>query len=275
MSDQAQPPLRLERDGAIARIVLDRPAAGNTLNLPMAQALVEAASTSALDPSVRCVVLTGTGRFFCAGGDVAAFGAASDPAPLFDELAATLHRAVSTLARMDKPLVAAVNGPAAGAGVSLTALADIVIASRAAHFTLAYGAIGLTPDGGATWLLPRLIGLRRTQELILTNRRIGADEAAAIGLVTEAVDVEAFEAKVAAVATRLVESATGAVAATRALLLESFASGLEAQLAKEARAITRASQGAEGLEGVQAFLAKRAPVFIPSAKPDAQESQVP
>ena len=182
-------PVLLEREGAIARIVLNRPESGNAIDLQMAQGLLRAALQCDADLSIRCVVLTGAGRLFCVGGDIGAFGSTPDKASTgLSELAGTLHMAIARLARMRKPLLVLVNGHAAGAGLSLAILGDIVLTVRAAHFTAAYTAIGLTPDGSMTWQLPRLVGLRRAQEMILTNRRVSAEEAERIGLVTRAVD---------------------------------------------------------------------------------------
>lgn len=253
--------LRFERDGARARIVLNRPQAGNAIDLPMAQALVTAAIACDQDETIRCVELTGEGRFSCVGGDVAAFATAENTAAFLSELAGVLHMALSRLARMSKPLVVSVNGPAAGAGVSLAALGDLVLAKRSAHFTLAYGAIGLTPDGGATWLLPRLIGLRRTQDLIMSNRRVLAEEAATIGLITAMVEDADFVAEVDAACARLARGPTAALGGAKALLATSFANGLEIQMELEARAIAAAGARAESREGVRAFLEKRAPDF--------------
>jgi 2-(1,2-epoxy-1,2-dihydrophenyl)acetyl-CoA isomerase len=255
-------PLLFEQTGAIARLTLDRPDAGNVIDLPMAQALAEAAIRCDADASIRCVVLTGRGRLFCAGGDIALFAAAQDRVPaLLGELASTLHGALVRLAGMAKPLLVLVNGPLAGAGLSLALAGDVVIAARSAHFTTAYGAIGLTPDGGMTWLLPRLIGLRRAQEMLFTNRRVPADEAAAIGLITRAVDDEALAQEGEAIATRLASSATAALGATRTLLAESFGTDLETQLEREARAIATAGATRDAREGVAAFLARRRPLF--------------
>ena len=255
-------PMLFERDGAIARITLDRPDAGNAIDLAMAQGLADAAEACAADPNIRCVVLTGAGRLFCAGGDVQAFAAASDGAPAFlRTLADTLHGAITTLARMDKPLVVAVNGPAAGAGLSLALLGDVVIAARSSHFTAAYTGIGLTPDGGMTWLLPRLVGLRRAQSLILTNERVTAVEAAAIGLVTRVVEDGDLIGEVAQVAARLVAAPTAAIGAARGLLLASATAAFDEQLDREAASIARAGGHAESREGVAAFLARRTPDF--------------
>jgi 2-(1,2-epoxy-1,2-dihydrophenyl)acetyl-CoA isomerase len=255
-------PIRLERDGAVARITLDRADTGNAIDLVLAQALVVAAEECASDTSLRCVVLTGAGRFFCVGGDVPAFAAASSEAPAFlRTLAVTLHGAIVTLARMPKPLVVAVNGPAAGAGLSLALLGDVVIAARSAHFTAAYTGIGLTPDGGMSWLLPRFIGLRRAQSMILTNERVTAVEAAAIGLVTRATEDDELVRDVDLVVNRLVTSPTAAIGAARGLLLDGAAAGLEQQLDCEADSISHAGGRPEAREGVAAFLAKRKPDF--------------
>ena len=259
MSEQ---PILFERDGAVARLTLNRPQMGNAIDLPLAKALMEASIACDEDDGIRCVVLTGAGRMFCAGGDISGFKAAGDGVPaLLKELTSYLHLAVSRFARMAKPLVTVINGPAAGAGFSLAVLGDIALAARSAHFTLAYTAIGLTPDGGATWLLPRLVGLKRAQELTLTNRRLTADEAAAMGLITRTVENEALDSEAATVAAQLSASATRALGRTRNLLLSSFGNGLEEQMELESRSIADSGRDAEGREGISAFLSKRKPDF--------------
>jgi len=254
-------PILFDVAEGIARITLNRPDAGNAINLAMATALTQAAIRCQTDSAIRCVVITGAGRLFCAGGDVGEMIAAERTDALLSELAGTLHLAVVRFARMAKPLVTLVNGPAAGAGVGLAASGDVVLCGASAHFTAAYGTLGLTPDGGLTWLLPRLVGLRRAQEIILTNRRIKADEAAAIGLVTRMVADDALNAEGEAVAQLLAHAATGAIGAARGLLQESFDSGFETQLEREVRSITAAGAGAECREGLAAFRAKRKPCF--------------
>ena len=216
----------------------------------------------AVMPMPRCVVLTGAGRMFCAGGDIGIFASAADNASaMLSELAGTLHMAVSRFARMRKPLLVLVNGPAAGAGFSLAMMGDIVLAGRSAHFTAAYGAIGLSPDGGMTWQLPRLVGLRKAQEIILTNRRVPAAEAETIGLITRAVDDSALASEGAGIASIWAASATAALGAARALLASSFGADLESQMEQEARAIAAAGGSHDGREGFAAFLAKRKPNF--------------
>jgi 2-(1,2-epoxy-1,2-dihydrophenyl)acetyl-CoA isomerase len=244
------------------KLTLNRPAAGNALDVPMAAALMQAAIEADEDPAVRAVLLTSQGRLFCAGGDIAVFAASGDQlGRILKEITSYLHSAISRLARMQKPLVTAIQGPAAGAGLSLAILGDVAIAARSAHFTLAYPAIGLSPDGGSTWLIPRLIGLRRAQELALCNRRIGADEAAEMGLITRAVADEDLAAAVTATTDSWLAAATGALGRTRQLLLSSFAATLESQMEEEARSIAEAARSADGREGISAFLAKRRAQF--------------
>jgi 2-(1,2-epoxy-1,2-dihydrophenyl)acetyl-CoA isomerase len=256
------PSLVFEREGAIATLRLNRPDVGNALDIPLARALMEAAIACDEDDAIRCVVLTGTGRMFCAGGDVGAFAAAGDSLPaMLKEITAYLHAAITRLSRMGKPLVTAINGPAAGAGYSLALLGDIALAARSAHFTLAYTALGLTPDGGSTWLLPRLVGLRRAQELALLNRRLSAEEGATLGLITRVVDDAALGGETDQVAKQLAGSATPALGKTRSLLLSSFGSTLEAQMESEARSIADSARTPFGREGVAAFVARRKPDF--------------
>lgn len=254
--------IRLERDGTTARITLSRPDTGNAINMAVAVGFAEAATVCADDDTVRCIVLTGEGRMFCVGGDVAAFAAAGDEAPAFlRALADTLHGGILTLARMRKPLVVLVNGPAAGAGLSLALLGDVVLAAKSAHFTAAYTGIGLTPDGGMSWLLPRLVGLRRAQAMILTNERVGAEDAAAIGLVTRVVEDAELAEQGSRIAALLAAAPTAAIGAARSLLFESATATFADQLEREAATIAEAGAHAESREGVAAFLARRKPDF--------------
>lgn len=252
----------LDREGAVARITLNRPDAGNAIDPTLADELAQAATAVATDSRVRCVVLTGTGRLFCAGGDVAGMAAAGPDASAFlRALADTLHGAIMTLATMAKPLVVAVNGPAAGAGLSLALLGDIVIAGRSAHFTAAYTGIGLTPDGGMSWLLPRVVGLRRAQAMILTNQRVDAEQAERIDLVTRMVDDGELAGTVQDMVGRLVAAPTTAVGAARGLLLDGATSSLRDHLDREAEIIARAGGHPEAREGVSAFINRRKPDF--------------
>jgi 2-(1,2-epoxy-1,2-dihydrophenyl)acetyl-CoA isomerase len=255
-------PVIVERDGATVQLVLNRPEAGNALDVPMARALLRAAIECDEDESVRCVVITGSGSMFCAGGDISGFTSAGGAVGVhIKEITSYFHAAVTRLMRMAKPVVTAVNGPAAGAGMSLAIAGDIVLATTSAHFTVAYGKLGYTPDGGMTWTLPRLVGLRRAQDLLITNRRVSAGEALALGLVTRLVEGDAFAQTVAGVAADLAISATGAIGRTRALLQSSFGSTLETQLEYEAQAIAASARTPHGREGVAAFTSKRKPDF--------------
>jgi 2-(1,2-epoxy-1,2-dihydrophenyl)acetyl-CoA isomerase len=252
-----------EVEGPVATITLNRPDVGNALDIPMLREVMEFAIRCENDAAIRCVVLTGAGKLFCGGGDVAAFAAAGDDLPAFlREITAYLNSVVSIFARMDKPVVTAVNGSAAGAGIGLAILGDIVLAEPTASFSLAYTAIGLTPDGGATWLLPRLVGLRRAQELCLTNRKVRAEEAASIGLISRVVEAGTLKAETAKLAAELSRSATSALGATRKMLVESMSNTLDSQLSLEGRVISNQSRNPEGREGVTAFLEKRAPRFL-------------
>ncbi|MCY0094711.1 enoyl-CoA hydratase/isomerase family protein [Hoeflea ulvae] len=257
-----QLPVLVDVADGVARITLNRPDRGNALNQAMADALLEAALRTANDGGVRCVVLTGAGRMFCVGGDVTDFaGNSAGIGAFLQRLAGTLHQAMTVFASMNKPMICLVNGPAAGAGLSMAISGDIVLADPSAHFTAAYLGIGLTPDGGMTWLLPRLVGLRQAQDIILTNRRVEANEAAAIGLVTRVVEENALAREGSELATRLASGAVASMGAARKLLQESFASGLASQMDRELTAIAFAGESAEGREGVRAFLERRPPAF--------------
>ena len=256
----ADPPLLVERVGAVARLVLNRPSHGNAIDLQTARTLYDAATEVSEHTTIRCVVLTGRGALFCGGGDIDALAAAGDNvSSLLKDLTTTLHAAMSLLARMDKPLVTAINGSAAGAGFGLAMLGDLAIAARSARFSLSYGGIGLSPDAGATWLLPRLVGLRRAQELMLTDARVDAEKAASMGLVTRVVaDADLFAAS-AEFGEHLSVGPVRAFGRTRNLLLSSFSTTFESQMEQEAQAIAVSGRDIEGREGVSAHMARREP----------------
>ncbi|AEG49778.1 Enoyl-CoA hydratase/isomerase [Sphingobium chlorophenolicum L-1] len=255
-------PVMVTRDGAVARITLNRPTVGNAIDLKLARELNDAVTECANDRTVRAVLLTGNGRFFCTGGDVAAFVAAGERLPpLLEQIAQHVHAALAALLRMPKPLITAVNGPAAGAGIGLALAGDIALTSAKAHFTLAYTAIGMSPDAGATWLLPRLVGLRLAQELCLRNERVSAATAAKIGMVSQVIEPEALDAVATKIARELADGATSALGATRRLLMDGATASLETHLAAEARAIAGQACTADGRQGINAFISKRAPQF--------------
>lgn len=252
----------LDLADGIATVTLNRPDKGNAIDLGMAQRLSDVAIACDEDPSVRCVVLKAAGKMFCVGGDIGAFGAASQSVPaLLKSITTPMHSAIARFMRMEKPLVCAIQGPAAGAGLGFALMGDIVIAAKAAHFTMAYTAIGLTPDGATTWLLPRLVGMRVAQEMAATNRRITSDEAVSLGLITRALDEAQFAEDVAKTAQAFRNASTTALGTVRRLLLSSFSETLESHMETEARSISDAARGAHGREGIKAFLEKRKPLF--------------
>ena len=196
------------RDG-VAHITLNREKAANALNLATCQELEAAALAAQEDAAVRAVVVGAKGKMFCAGGDLPAMGEAGDDAPaLLKRMTIHLHAALSILSRMDAPVVAAVGGAAAGAGFSLVCAADLAVAGESAKFTMAYTAAGLSPDGSSTYTLPRLIGRRRTAELMLLNRRLTAAEALDWGIVTQVVPDAEVDATAGKLATRLAKGPT-------------------------------------------------------------------
>lgn len=246
----------------VARITLNRPGAANSLNGEMAHDLMMASIRCDEDPAIRAVLLTGTGRMFCAGGDLKTFsGFGEDMGARLKEITVYLHAANSRFTRMDAPLVVAVNGIAAGAGLSLAVSGDLVLAARSAMFTSAYTAAGLSPDGSSTYFLPRLIGLRRTQELMLTNRRLSAEEAVEWGLINRVVDDEALLDEAGSLARDLAAGATRAYGAVKAMLAESFTNPIETQMEIEARNIAAMASSPDGREGIDAFVNKRKPDF--------------
>jgi 2-(1,2-epoxy-1,2-dihydrophenyl)acetyl-CoA isomerase len=257
--------LRFELERGIARLTLARPKAANSIDLELGRALAAAAIRCDEDPEVRAIVIAAEGRFFCAGGDLGSFGSAGDRVPaLLKELTMSLHAALSRFARGRAPVIAAVQGPAAGAGMSLACAADFVVASEDASFTMAYTRAGLTPDGSSTWVLPRLIGTRRTLELMLRNRSLSAAEALEWGLVSQVVPAADLGAAVDGLAAELAAGPTEAYGLTKRLLLLSSTEGFESQMEHEARAIADSARSADGREGISAFLEKRAARFTGS-----------
>ncbi|MCM6777035.1 enoyl-CoA hydratase-related protein [Nocardia sp. CDC159] len=254
--------IRYERTGAVARLTLDRPTAANGLDATMGRELAHIASLCADDPTLKVVTLTGAGKFFSAGGDLKAMAAAESGSGAYvKELAEDLHQALSSFARMDALLLVAVNGTAAGAGFSLAIAGDLVVAAESASFTMAYTRAGLSPDGGASYYLPRLIGLRRAQELMLTNRTLAAAEALDWGLLHRVVPDAELATTIDGLAARFAAGPRHANANVKKLLLVSSSHNLEEQLAREAAFISALADSEDGREGISAFVAKRAPSF--------------
>ena len=247
----------------IAWITINRPQTYNALDLASMKEFCDIANRCGSDPGVRAVVITGAGaRAFCAGGDVASF--AENPATmdlLLKEVTGYFHMAISRLAWMDAPVLAAVNGIAAGAGMSLAAACDLAIAADNASFTSAYTRIGLSPDGSSSYYLSRILGVRRTAELYLTNRTLSAAEALDWGLVNRVVPQSDLQAEVEKLARQLAAGPTKAFGGAKKLLLMALNDSLESQMEREARQIIELSKTRDGLEGVRAFAEKRPPLF--------------
>jgi len=248
------------RDG-IATVTLNRPEGANALDLAMGRDLLEAALRVEADAAVRAVVVTGAGKHFCFGGDLR--GMAEQGAAIggyLNELTTNIHAAISCFARMRAPVIAAVNGTAAGGGVGLVCMTDLAIAGRSSKFRLAYTGVGLAPDCGTSFLLPRIVGRRRALELLLTNRLLTADEALAWGLVNEVVDDGDVLARAQSLATTFAAGPTESYAAVKRLA-DTADPGFESQLALEGRAIAAQALHPQGREGVAAFLDKRKPNY--------------
>lgn len=246
----------------VARITLNRPDTANAVNDEMARELMQVAIHAAEDRSVRAVILTGAGKMFCGGGDLRHFAAQEDRLPgHIKELAGCLHMAISRFVRMDAPVIAAVNGSAGGAGFSLCLFADLVIAAESARFTLAYTRAGLSPDGGSTFCLPRMIGTRRALEMALTNRVLTANEALEWGIINRVVPDAQLQAEADALAKQLAAGATQALGAAKRLLHHSSSESLETQMELEAQAISDMARTAHAREGIAAFIARRPPDF--------------
>jgi 2-(1,2-epoxy-1,2-dihydrophenyl)acetyl-CoA isomerase len=252
--------LRVERDGAVATIFLDRPDALNALTVPLKEALLAAFEDVAADDEVRAVILTGAGRAFCAGQDLRE-RLEPDALPLADEIRARYNPLIRAMRALPKPIVGAINGVAAGAGASLAFACDIRIAAEGASFLLAFGRVGLIPDSGATWLLPRLVGAAKAVELALTTEPMSAADAERFGLVAKVVPAAELLPVSGAVAARLAAGAPVALALTKDALERSWSATLDQQLETEADLQGRAGATADHQEGIAAFLERRPPAF--------------
>jgi 2-(1,2-epoxy-1,2-dihydrophenyl)acetyl-CoA isomerase len=250
-----QSTLLLTRDGAIARLRFNRPQALNAVDVPMARAFLAATRTLAADPGVRAVVLSGAGRGFMAGGDLATLRA--DPMQGAADLIGPLHEGLAVLADMDAPLIAQVHGVAAGAGLSLMLQADFVLAAEGTRFNLAYVNIGTSCDVGASWALPRLVGLRQALEIALLGDTLSAADAQRLGLVNRVLPAAELEAEVEKLAQRLAQGPTRALGQMRRLMRGSFDHSLAQQLDAEAEAFRRCAQTQDFRAGLDAFFAKQ------------------
>ncbi|MWG35628.1 enoyl-CoA hydratase/isomerase family protein [Halomarina oriensis] len=262
MADDDYENLELTVAEGVAHLTLASTSNFNSLNPTMADELVDATTRLADDESVRCITLRGTDGVFCAGADLALFDGDERDASNLRSLASTLHDSVLALHQAPKPVVVGVNGVAAGAGFSMALAGDAVVMADDARLEFAYGRIGLTGDGGSTFWLPRLVGLRRAKELILMDEPIDADYAVSLGLVTESVPSEEFDDRLAAMADRLASGPTKAFGATKRLLVESYGRDLPGQMAAETDTIASATQTEDYERGYAAFFGKEDAEFV-------------
>jgi 2-(1,2-epoxy-1,2-dihydrophenyl)acetyl-CoA isomerase len=259
--------IQISQDGAVRTVTLNRPAALNAFTTPMLVQLREALENAAADKSVRCVVITGAGRGFCAGQDLsdALIKPSLSPADPPKDIGHLLDNYYIPLAKclrqMPVPVIAAVNGVAAGAGASLALGCDLVLAASSASFIQAFSKIGLIPDCGGTWLLPRLVGRAKALELALLGDKLPAAEAQAIGLIYRCVPDEELAASAQALAQRLAQAPVRALAATRKIMDDALLMDFADALKQETVTQSQLGFGNDYLEGAAAFLQKRAPSF--------------
>lgn len=228
----------------------------------MADELIEVAVTLGNDPDVRCIVLTHTGNFYGAGADLSQLDGDGSDAPILRQLAGRLHEAIIQFHQAETPILGGVDGVAAGAGFSLALLPDLVLLSNQARLEYAYPRVGLTGDGGSTFFLPRLVGLRAAKEIVLLDEPISPDRAVQLGLATEVVDTDEFDARLTELAEGLASGPTHALGKTKRLLTESFDTGLEAQLAAETDVIADATHTEDFARGLDAFFGEEDPEFL-------------
>ena len=255
-----QQPLLLERNGAIATLRFNRPDALNAIDVPMANAFLAAVQSIAADPGVRAVVLCGNGRGFMAGGDLATLRA--DPVQGAIDILTPLNQTLQLLAQMNAPVIAQVHGAAAGAGLSLVLMADYVIAAEGTRFNLAYINLGTSCDVGASWALPRIVGVRQALEIALLGEAFTADDALRLGLVNRVVPGAELDSVTATLAQRLASGPTLAYGVMKRLMRASMDHTLPEQLAAEKDAFVHCAGTEDFRAGVEAFHLRQSPQFV-------------
>lgn len=254
--------VQLKFEEGIARLRLNRPETGNAIDLELAGALRSHSESLVGRDDVRAVIVEAQGKAFCVGGDLGYMeSAGAEVHDAVAELVDAFHGTIEAFAALDAPVIAAVQGVAAGGGMSLVCACDLAIAAESAKLTMAYTAAGLSPDGGGSWTLPRLVGWNRAAELILTNRRLSAAEAHDLGILTRVVPDEELGAAVEELATSLASGPTKALGAAKRLLASSASNTMAEQLAAEGESIAARAAEPDGREGVAAFLGKRKPSY--------------
>jgi 2-(1,2-epoxy-1,2-dihydrophenyl)acetyl-CoA isomerase len=255
--------MKLEVRDQVGWLTLARPESANTFDLDFVKDLFDASVECAGNDDIRAVVITGQGRLFSAGGDAKMMAALGDRLPQSVlEMTGPLHSAVARFAQMDAPVIAAVNGPAAGGGLCLVAMCDLAIAARSAKFVVAFPGIGFSMDTGGSYFLPKVLGTRRALELALTGRTLDAEEALAWGLVNRVVDDGDLLSEVGALATKLARGPSKAFGAIKRLVHSGFVEGMETHMEREAQTLSALTKGEDAREGVRAFVEKRPPRFV-------------
>ncbi|MCA8929485.1 MAG: enoyl-CoA hydratase [Alphaproteobacteria bacterium] len=255
-------PVLVERTGAVATVTLNRPDVLNALNHAMAVALRDTMYELEADKAVRAVVLKGAGRGFMAGGDVGGFHENMDHLQVHvGSMLDDFHCATRAIVRMAKPVIGALHGPVAGAGMSLAMTPDLAIGADNLMMTLAYSALGTSPDGGSTYFLPRLVGRRKALEIALLSDRFGAAEAERLGLVNKVVPAADLDAAAMEWAERLANGPSYAFGWTKKLIDQSFDTDIDRQLEAEREGILACSASADMQEGIRAFVGKRKAAF--------------
>ena len=248
----------VEREGPIKIITFNRPEAANALNDQLSMEFYDAICECATDDTVRAVLLTGKGKMFCGGGDLKfLLSKKKEVKKMLLKMTNYLHGAIARMAKMNAPVVIAVNGSAGGGGLSLAISGDIVISAESAKYTLAYTKAGLSPDASSTFYLPRLVGLRRAKELMLTSRIFTAQEAYEMGMIDRVVEDEKLMDEARQQTEELASGATQAYGSVKKLLNLSFSNGLETQMDHEGIMISENGSSLDGQEGMLAFAEKR------------------
>jgi 2-(1,2-epoxy-1,2-dihydrophenyl)acetyl-CoA isomerase len=258
----AEPTVRVEQADSVATLTLNRPEARNALDLAMREELEAALRSLDADAGVRVLVVRGAGEHFCAGGDVKFMQAKPMTAAEGEQRVEAMNRAILALARFRTPTIAMVDGYAVGAGCNLALACDLVVASDRARFGEVFARLGLVPDGGGTWLLPRRVGLARAKELVFTAEMVQATEAERIGLVNRVVPVAQLATETLALARRIADGPPRALAMAKSLLTRGIALDLETSLHWEALVQGLMIESADHREGLAAFFEKRAPRFM-------------
>ncbi len=250
----------ITQTGGVMTLTLNRSSAYNSFTRPMATALQQGLDKASTDDNIRCVVITGTGKAFCAGQDLKEV-TADDAPPLEDIVGGSYNVTIRKMRALAKPVITAVNGVAAGAGANIALAGDLCVAAEGAKFIQAFSKIGLIPDSGGTWMLPKLVGLQRATALAYLGTPVSAPEAEAMGMIHRSIPNEAFAEEVQALAKKLAAMPTTGLALTKQAFNRGFEQGLDAQLDTEMELQAKASRTEDFKEGVAAFLEKRSPTF--------------